>query len=165
MICSIFSNFQNIIFIRAKIQNNFFIHKKLFDNNFFSNIKRFFTYILDKFDYKMAYSRCQYQNNYKFSTIVVLMKDYLEDFRMNMKFYREKNSVSQTQLAILCDCGTGTIGGIESGKAKPSFDMIIRIAEALKITPADLFVRDSSKNKIEIKKQLKNQFEQILEKL
>ena len=113
----------------------------------------------------MTYSRCQYQNNYKFSTIVVLMKDYLEDFRMNMKFYREKNSVSQTQLAILCDCGTGTIGGIESGKAKPSFDMIIRIAEALKITPADLFVRDSSKNKIEIKKQLKNQFEQILEKL
>ncbi len=95
----------------------------------------------------------------------MLMKDYLEDFRMNMKYYREKNDVSQTQLAILCDCGTGTIGGIESGKAKPSFEMIVRIADALKITPADLFVRDSSRNKNEIKKQLKLQFEQILEKI
>lgn len=93
------------------------------------------------------------------------MKDYLEDFRMNIKYYREKNDISQTQLAILCDCGTGTIGGIESGKAKPSFEMIVKIAEALKITPADLFVRDSSKNKIEIRKQLKFQFEQILEKI
>ncbi|MCR5764726.1 MAG: helix-turn-helix domain-containing protein [Treponema sp.] len=93
------------------------------------------------------------------------MKDYLEDFRMNMKYYREKNDVSQTQLAIICDCGTGTIGGIESGKAKPSFDMIVRIADALKVTPADLFIRNSSKDKIEIKKQLKTQFEQILEKL
>lgn len=84
---------------------------------------------------------------------------------MNMKFYREKNNVSQTRLAILCDCGTGTIGGIESGKAKPSFDMIVRIADALKVTPADLFIRDSFKNKNEVKKQLKIQFEQILEKL
>ena len=50
------------------------------------------------------------------------MKDYLDDFRMNMKYYREKNNISQTQLAIICDCGTGTIGGIESGQAKPSFD-------------------------------------------
>ena len=93
------------------------------------------------------------------------MKDYLDDFRMNMKYYREKNNISQTQLAIICECGTGTIGGIESGKAKPSFDMIVRIAYALKITPADLFVRDSSKNKLELKRQLKNQFESILEKI
>lgn len=41
----------------------------------------------------------------------------------------------------------------------------VRIADALKVTPADLFIRNSSKDKIEIKKQLKTQFEQILEKL
>ncbi|MCR5126374.1 MAG: helix-turn-helix domain-containing protein [Treponema sp.] len=38
------------------------------------------------------------------------------------------------------ECGTGTIGGIEAGKAKPSFDMMIKIAEALKINPADFFL-------------------------
>lgn len=73
--------------------------------------------------------------------------------------------ISQTQLSIICDCGTGTIGGIESGKAKPSFDMMIKIAQALKVTPADLFIRDISKSKTELKQELKQQFESILNKL
>ena len=84
---------------------------------------------------------------------------------MNIKYYREKLKISQAELSILCDCGTGTIGGIESGKAKPSFDMMIKIAEALKVTPADLFIRDISKTKAEIKKEIKNQVEIMLAKI
>ena len=90
------------------------------------------------------------------------MQNYLDDFRMNVKYYREKLGISQTQLSIICDCGSGTIGGIESGKAKPSFDMMIKIAQALKVTPADLFIRDISKSKTELKQQLKQQFDSIL---
>lgn len=93
------------------------------------------------------------------------MADYLEDFRLNMKYYRECKGISQTQLSILCDCGTGTIGGIESGKAKPSFDMMIKIANALDVNPADLFIRNSSKTKIEIKKSLQTEFNYILAKI
>lgn len=93
------------------------------------------------------------------------MINYLDDFRMNIKYYREKLKISQAELSILCDCGTGTIGGIESGKAKPSFDMMIKIADALKVTPADLFIRDISKTKAEIKKEIKNQVEMMLAKL
>ena len=93
------------------------------------------------------------------------MTNYLDDFRMNIKYYREKLKISQAELSILCDCGTGTIGGIESGKAKPSFDMMIKIAEALKVTPADLFIRDISKTKAEIKKEIKNQVEIMLAKI
>lgn len=93
------------------------------------------------------------------------MAEYLENFRLNMKYYREKLGISQSQLSIICDCGTGTIGGIESGKAKPSFDMLIKIAEALKITPADLFIRDVSKSNLEIKKEIKLQFDNMLAKL
>ena len=83
------------------------------------------------------------------------MQNYLDDFRMNVKYYREKLGISQTQLSIICDCGTGTIGGIESGKAKPSFDMMIKIAQALKVTPADLFIRDISKSKSQLKQERK----------
>ena len=93
------------------------------------------------------------------------MDNYLDEFRMNVKYYREKLGISQTQLSIFCGCGTGTIGGIESGKAKPSFDMMIKIAQALKVTPADLFIRDISKSKTELKQELKQQFERILGKL
>ncbi len=93
------------------------------------------------------------------------MNKYLDDFSFNMKYYREKMGISQTRLSILCDCGTGTIGGIESGKAKPSFDMMIKIAEALKINPADLFIRDSSKSKAKIKEVLQEHFNMILAKI
>ena len=82
-----------------------------------------------------------------------------------MKYYREKMSISQTQLSILCDCGTGTIGGIEAGKAKPNFDMMTKIAEALKVNPADLFIQDSSKGKIQLRDVLKSEFETILAKI
>ena len=93
------------------------------------------------------------------------MDKYLDTFRMNMKYYREALGISQTQLSIICDCGTGTIGGIESGKAKPSFDMIIKISESLKINPADLFLRDASKSKQNLKDNLRKDFEQILLKI
>ncbi|MBQ7904639.1 MAG: helix-turn-helix transcriptional regulator [Spirochaetaceae bacterium] len=93
------------------------------------------------------------------------MENYLDEFRMNVKYYREEMGISQMQLSIICDCGTGTIGGIESGKAKPSFDMMIKIAQALKVTPADLFIRDISKSKTELKQELKQQFESILYRL
>lgn len=93
------------------------------------------------------------------------MDKYLDVFRMNMKYYREKLGISQTQLSIICDCGTGTIGGIESGKAKPSFEMIIKIAEALKIQPADLFLRDASISKTSLYNKLKSDFDSILNKL
>ena len=92
------------------------------------------------------------------------MQNYLDDFRMNVKYYREKLGISQTQLSIICDCGTGTIGGIESGKAKPSFDMMIKIAQALKVTPADLFIRDISKSKSQLKQELKTLFDSFMGK-
>ena len=93
------------------------------------------------------------------------MMDYFDEFRMNMKYYREKRNFSQIQLSAECNCGSGTIGGIESGKAKPSFDMIIKIAEALSVTPADLFVRDSSVSKENLKEELQILFDNMLARL
>lgn len=93
------------------------------------------------------------------------MMDYFDEFRMNMKYYREKRNISQTQLSAECNCGSGTIGGIESGKAKPSFDMIIKIAEALSVSPADLFVRNSSVSRENLKKELQAHFDNIIDSL
>lgn len=90
---------------------------------------------------------------------------FFDDFRMNMKYYREKRKISQVELAGLCECGTGTIGGIEAGKAKPSFDMMAKIANALEVNPADLFVRDACEDRENLKSKLKLQFENILRAL
>lgn len=44
----------------------------------------------------------------------------------------------------MCGCQPGTIGCIECGRQYPSFEMIVRMSEALKISPADLFLRNAS---------------------
>ena len=73
------------------------------------------------------------------------MEEYGEEFRKNLKFYREQRGWSQAELAIQADSSNGQIGNVESGKASPSIDLVFRIAKALSIHPADLFLRDASK--------------------
>ncbi|MBP5576750.1 MAG: helix-turn-helix transcriptional regulator [Treponema sp.] len=96
------------------------------------------------------------------------MEDYFEIFRLNMKFYREQMKMSQSQLAIGADCTNGLIGQIEAGTTKPSFDRIINIAAALKIHPADLFLRNASSTVSKTKKilltELLPQIEDFVEK-
>lgn len=73
------------------------------------------------------------------------MEDYNAEFRLNLKYYREQKGWSQAQLAIQADSSNGQIGNIEAGKASPSIDLVFRLAKALSIHPADLFLRDASK--------------------
>lgn len=63
-------------------------------------------------------------------------------FIENLKKFRKYKNLSQAQLAELCDVSTGTIGNIECGLAKPSFDLILTISEILEIKPAYLFASD-----------------------
>ena len=73
------------------------------------------------------------------------MDNYKEEFIQNLKFYRKQRNISQEKLAELCGCATATIGCIESGKQFPSFNLLFNMAKALKLNPADFFIRDSSK--------------------
>lgn len=82
-----------------------------------------------------------------------------------MKFYRKKKGFSQAELAEACDVSNGTIGNIECGITKPSFDLIIQIATSLNIKPESLFL--SSENNIpdnsDSNKISKNQLKRIKE--
>ena len=68
---------------------------------------------------------------------------YQNEFIENLKFYRKEKNISQEKLSELCDCATSTIGCIEIGRQAPSFEMIVTIANALEIHPADLFLRNA----------------------
>ena len=91
------------------------------------------------------------------------MEDYFESFRLNLKYYREKKKISQSQLAIGADCTNGLIGQIEAGTTKPSFDRIINIAAALNIHPADLFLRNASSTVNRTKSILKEELVPLIE--
>ena len=64
------------------------------------------------------------------------MSKYESDFIANLIYYRELRGYTQSVLAGLCDRTKGNIGVIESGKSAPSFEMILKIADALEIHPA-----------------------------
>ena len=78
------------------------------------------------------------------------MNTYESDFIANLIYYREQRGYTQSVLAGLCDRTKGNIGVIESGKSAPSFEMILKIADALEIHPADLFLRNASKTRTEL---------------
>ena len=67
------------------------------------------------------------------------MEQYQESFITNLKYFRTQNGLSQVELAEKCDVATGTIGNIECGIAKSSFDLLIRMADTLSINPAQFF--------------------------
>ena len=93
--------------------------------------------------------------------------DFQDDFISNLKYYRKEKNISQEMLAELCDCATSTIGCIECGRQTPSFELLVKIAKALKISPADLFLRNASttvKNtKTILKSKLLPQIEDFIE--
>ena len=93
------------------------------------------------------------------------MSSVFDDFRMNLKFYREKKGFSQSDLAVQANCSNALIGNIEAGRVKPSFDTIERFAEALGIHPADLFLRDSSRSNADIRSELKSSINSIIDKI
>lgn len=72
------------------------------------------------------------------------MNRFQSDFISNLIYYRDLKGYTQSTLAAICDCSKGNIGGIESGKSAPSFELILKLAEALEIHPADLFLRNTS---------------------
>lgn len=73
----------------------------------------------------------------------------------NMKNFREIMNISQMELAEKVGCSPTLIGKIESTKRFPSADNINRIAIALGVTPADLFLElnNSEVSKSVISKQ------------
>ena len=86
------------------------------------------------------------------------------EFVENLIFYRTQKSLSQLELSGICECGKSTISGIESGKTFPSYDLIFRLADALEIHPADLFLRNASGQRKAVRSFFENDIMNMVEK-
>ncbi|MDD7014172.1 MAG: helix-turn-helix transcriptional regulator [Spirochaetales bacterium] len=92
------------------------------------------------------------------------MDKYANDFVDNLLYYRTKKGLSQLELSGICDCGKSTIGGIESRKHFPSFELILKLAYALEIHPADLFLRNASRQREEVRSFFEKDIKELVEK-
>lgn len=86
------------------------------------------------------------------------------EFVENLIFYRTQKNLSQLELSGICECGKSTISGIESGKTFPSYDLIFRLAYALEIHPADLFLRNASFQRKEVRDFFEKDIMKMVEK-
>ena len=69
-------------------------------------------------------------------------------FYKNLKYLRNKNNLSQTELAkILNYSSRDAIKALESGIQKPSFEKLIEIRNFFKISLDDLVFKDLSESK------------------
>lgn len=82
------------------------------------------------------------------------MEKYQQVLINNLKKYRTQNKISQAHFAELCDVSTGTIGNIECGVAKPSFDLLLKMADVLRVTPSVLLKDDMENQDEKNKKQI-----------
>ena len=92
------------------------------------------------------------------------MNDYANDFFDNLIFYRTQKGLAQLELSGICDCGKSTISGIEARKHFPSFELILRIAYALESHPADLFLRNASFQRKEVRDFFEKDIMKMVEK-
>ena len=88
----------------------------------------------------------------------------------NMKRFREILGISQADLAEKMGCSPTLIGKIETMKRFPSADNLNRIAKALKIAPADLFMNTDASDAVKTtvsqqkrKSQLKSKILQAID--
>ena len=70
------------------------------------------------------------------------MEKFQQEFIENLKRRRKERKLSQEKFAELCNVSTSTIGNIECGIAKPSFDLLMTMGNVLGVHPA-LLLSDS----------------------
>ena len=58
---------------------------------------------------------------------------------MNLKFYRKKNGLNQTQIANLLNCTQQNYANFENGKSLLNTNQVIKLCRIYRITPNELF--------------------------
>lgn len=101
-------------------------------------------------------------SNLKILVYNVYMKNYHQAFIENLKTIRKSRQISQALLAEKCNVSNGTIGNIECGITKPSFDLIFQMAEALEIPVSELFKTNENSTKQNITIEQKNKIKKTI---
>ena len=78
---------------------------------------------------------------------------------------RKAKKVSQQELCLHAKMSQSFLANIEAGKKEPSVMTLIRIAEALHVTPRVFFPETQENDEINVKNKIKKEITELLEML
>lgn len=90
------------------------------------------------------------------------MMDYVIS---SIRRLRKIKNISQLELSIRANMSQSFLANFETGKKDPSAMTLIRIAEALEVSPREFFPENSSNSTINVKSEIKNEIMELLAKL
>jgi len=93
------------------------------------------------------------------------IKDLKKAFGLRIRNLRKKKKFSQENLAEKAELHPTYIGGVERGERNPSFESILKIAEALEISPGQLFRFEGIKTDLGLDDEITEELFGILEDL
>lgn len=68
----------------------------------------------------------------------MFMSELTIQFGQLVRKYRKAKSMSQEQLALLCNMDRSYLGRIERGEVNPTLEKIYELARVLRVSPKDL---------------------------
>ena len=78
---------------------------------------------------------------------------------------RKQKNISQMELCLRANMSQGFLTNIETGKKEPSAMTLIRIAEALEVSPRDFFPESTKESDINVKNEIKSEIMELLARL
>lgn len=83
----------------------------------------------------------------------------------SIRIIRKQKKISQMELCLRANMSQGFLTNLETGKKEPSAMTLIRIAEALEVSPRDFFPESESGAGADVKSEIKNEIMELLARL
>lgn len=78
---------------------------------------------------------------------------------------RKQKNISQMELCLRANMSQGFLTNLETGKKEPSAMTLIRIAEALEVSPREFFPESTKDSEINVKNEIKSEIMELLSHL
>ncbi len=78
---------------------------------------------------------------------------------------RKQKNISQMELCLRANMSQGFLTNIETGKKEPSAMTLIRIAEALEVSPREFFPESTNESDINVRNEIKSEIMELLARL
>lgn len=78
---------------------------------------------------------------------------------------RKQKNISQMELCLRANMSQGFLTNIETGKKEPSAMTLIRIAEALEVSPREFFPESTNESDINVKNEIKSEIMELIARL